>query len=90
MYVMKLDCIVSACNMNPLYCDFIPPFIKAWKTLYPNVDVRIILISDILPSELQQYAEHIILFTPLILYFCLLLTFILVTRNITLTLPKPH
>jgi hypothetical protein len=62
---MKLDCIVSACNMTPLYCDFIPPFIKAWKTLYPNVDIRIILINDILPSELRQYAEYIILFTPL-------------------------
>lgn len=62
---MKLDCIVSACNMNPLYCDFIPPFINAWKTLYPDVDVRIILISDVLPTELQQYSEHIILFAPL-------------------------
>ena len=62
---MKLDCIVSACNMNPLYCDFIPIFIKAWTILYPTVDIKIILIHDVLPSEFEEYSNNIILFAPL-------------------------
>ena len=42
---MKLDCILTATNDNPLYLDFVPLFIKTWKKLYPTVDVIIILIS---------------------------------------------
>ena len=62
---MKLDCIVSACNMNPLYYDFIPIFVKAWKTLYPAVDIKIILINAVLPPEFEEYRDNIILFAPL-------------------------
>ena len=62
---MKLDCVVSSCNLNPLYSEFIPIFIRTWKLLYPNVDVKIILISHILPTEYDIFSEHIILFPPL-------------------------
>ncbi len=62
---MKLDCVVAACNMNPLYYGFIPMFVKAWTKLYPDVDVKIVLINESLPAELQDYKDNIILFEPL-------------------------
>jgi len=62
---MKLDCVISACNMNPLYSDFIPLFIRAWQALYPTVDVKVILISEKIPDALRPYDNHIILFEPI-------------------------
>ena len=69
---MKLDCILTACNMNELYVDFIPLFIKSWTKLYPNVDIKIVLIMDIdndndtntntIPPQFEQYKDNIILF----------------------------
>ena len=62
---MKLDCVLTACNDNPLYKDFIPIFIKVWNILYPNVDVKIIFINETIPDELIQYKNNIILFNPI-------------------------
>lgn len=62
---MKLDCVVTSVNNNPLYIDFIPLFIKTWKKLYPDVDVKIILIHDNIPKKFQSYKQHIILFPPI-------------------------
>ena len=31
--------------------DFIPLFIKTWNKLYPDVDVKIIFISDSIPTK---------------------------------------
>lgn len=62
---MKLDCVLTACNTVPLYIDFIPLFVSAWKKLYPNVDVKIILISEEIPEKFSKYAENIILFKPI-------------------------
>ena len=62
---MKLDCVLTACNMNPLYSDFIPIFIKTWNKLYPNVDVKIVLIHEFIPPELDAYTNNIILFKPI-------------------------
>jgi len=62
---MKLSCVLSACNLNPAYSDFIPMFITTWEKLYPTVSVKVILISNLLPKKLQQYQSNIILF-PLI------------------------
>ena len=62
---MKLDCIVTACNNNPLYIEFIPYFIKTWKKLYPLVDIRVIFIGEEIPSFLKLFAHHLILFPPL-------------------------
>jgi len=62
---MKLDCIVTAVNENPLYIEFIPIFVRTWKKLYPGVDVKIILIAHAIPAEYQEYKEHIILFQPI-------------------------
>ena len=38
---MKLDCVLTACNNDPMYIDFIPNFVKAWNTLCPGADVKI-------------------------------------------------
>lgn len=62
---MKLDCIVTAVNENQLYIEFIPIFVKTWKKLYPNVDVKIILIAHAIPKEYEEYKDHIILFEPI-------------------------
>ena len=62
---MKLDCVLTACNADPLYMDFIPIFIRAWKKLYPGVDVKIILVAEAIPSECSIYSEHIVLFPPI-------------------------
>lgn len=62
---MKLDCVLTATNDNPLYLDFIPIFIQTWNKLYPNVDVKIILIAYHIPENLLQYKDNIILFHPI-------------------------
>ena len=40
-------------------------FIKTWAKLYPEVDVKIILISNNIPLNLIQYKNNIILFKPI-------------------------
>jgi hypothetical protein len=62
---MKLDCVLTSCNLNPLYCDFIPMFIKAWKKLYPDVTVIIVLIAKKIPDNLIKYKENITCFEPI-------------------------
>lgn len=62
---MKLDCVLTACNYNKTYSDFIPLFIKSWNKLYPNVDVKIIFINDYIPEEYKKYKDNLILFKPL-------------------------
>jgi hypothetical protein len=62
---MKLDCVLTACNLNPLYIEFIPLFIQAWTRLYPEVDIVILFIADTIPDEYKQYEKHIRLFPPI-------------------------
>jgi hypothetical protein len=61
---MKLDCVLTAVNDNPLYLEFIPIFIKTWNKLYPGIDVKIVLISKAIPEEYILYKDNIILFEP--------------------------
>jgi hypothetical protein len=62
---MKLGTIVTATDTNPLYCEFIPIFIKAWKTLFPECDVVIVLIANEIPDNLKDYSNNIKLFSPI-------------------------
>jgi hypothetical protein len=62
---MKLQCVLTATTADPLYMDFVPLFVQAWKKLYPTVDVKIILVHDRIPLELERYKDHLILFRPL-------------------------
>jgi hypothetical protein len=49
---MKLGTIVTASDLNPLYTDFIPSWVAAWKTLVPEADLCIVLIADAIPPQL--------------------------------------
>lgn len=62
---MKLGTIVVATDTNPLYLDFIPNFIKSWKTLVPEADIHIVLIADSIPEKFQEYSQYIKLFSPI-------------------------
>jgi len=62
---MKLDCVLTACNDNPVYIDFITVFVNTWYKLYPTVIVKIILISENIPTNLDKYTDNIILFKPI-------------------------
>lgn len=41
---MEIGHVVSACNDHPSYMSMIPPFVRAWQTLYPEVLVHIVLV----------------------------------------------
>ena len=45
--------------------DFIPIFIKAWKKLYPSVDIKIVLICKTIPDHLNEFKEFLIPFEPI-------------------------
>ena len=62
---MKIDCVITACNLNQMYVDFIKYFISAWKIILDNVDIKIILIAEKIPDLLLDVKENIILFPPI-------------------------
>jgi len=62
---MKLDCVLTSVNEKPLYLDFVPIYIKTWNKLYPDVDVKIILIAKNIPDNLLSFKKNIILFEPI-------------------------
>jgi hypothetical protein len=57
---MILDYVLTSCNLNPLYLEFIPFFIQSWNKLYPKTKIKIILISDFIPEEYLKYKDNII------------------------------
>ena len=68
---MKLDCVLTACNNDPMYIDFIPTFVKAWYTLCPNVDVKIILIHDSIPEKFKDYEKNINLIYSIYMFWAI-------------------
>ena len=62
---MKLDCVLTAVNENILYLDFVPIFIKTWNKLYPDIDIKIILIAKNIPEHLLLYKNNLITFEPI-------------------------
>lgn len=62
---IKFDCVLTAVNENPLYIGFVPLFIKTWKKLYPDIDVKVVLIANNMPSNLIEYEKNIILYEPI-------------------------
>jgi len=62
---MKIDCVLTAVNENKLYLDFVPIFIKTWNKLYPDIDVKIILIANDIPDNLLPYKNNLIVFEPI-------------------------
>jgi hypothetical protein len=62
---MKIGTIVTATDTNPLYMDFIPVFVRAWKAFVPDADVKVVLVASEIPEQLLDYAAHIHVFPPL-------------------------
>lgn len=62
---MEIDCVLTSCNLNNNYTDFIPLFITAWEHLYPNIDVKIILICNKIPEDLLKFDKYLIQFNEI-------------------------
>ena len=61
---MKIDVVLTACNLNLYYLNLYPYVYKVWKEKF-NLDLYLILISDFIPENLQPYVQFIILFKPI-------------------------
>jgi hypothetical protein len=62
---MKLGTVITASDLNPLYSEFIPSFIKSWNKLFPEVDVFVVLIAETIPDNLKEYSKNIKLSKPI-------------------------
>jgi len=62
---MKIGTVMTATDLNPLYSDFIPSFVKAWKAVLPEADVHIVLVADEIPDSLKEWSVHLILSKPI-------------------------
>ena len=50
---------------NQFILEFIDYFVRAWRTVLDNVDVKVILVSDHIPDSISHLQENIILFPDL-------------------------
>jgi len=62
---MKLKYIVTGVNENAPYLNCVPLFIDAWKSLNKNLQVKVVLFANELPSFLLPYKESIVLIDPI-------------------------
>jgi hypothetical protein len=56
---MKLTTVISSVNSNPDYYNFLPYQILFWNKF--NIKFICVYVGQSIPSELEQYKEHIIL-----------------------------
>ena len=63
---MKLKYVVAGVNENATYIHCVPFFIKAWKSLHQDVEIRIILFANEMPTFLAEFKDSIILVTPIV------------------------
>lgn len=61
---MKIDIVLTACNLNSYYLNLYPYTHRVWKERF-GLDLYLVLISDSIPPNLHEYANHIILFEPI-------------------------
>lgn len=61
---MKIDFVLTACNLTQHYLCLYPYVVKVWKEKF-NLDCKLILISPQIPPFLSKYKENIILFKPI-------------------------
>jgi len=62
---MKIGTVLTATDLNPLYCDFIPIFVESWKKLIPEADICIVMIANEIPEKLKPYSLYIKLLPPI-------------------------
>ena len=61
---MKIDFVLTACNLNYYYLDLFPYVYKVWKNKF-GLELILILISETIPEQLKEYENNIILFKPI-------------------------
>ena len=61
---MKIDIVLTACNLNNYYLNLYPCVFKVWKERF-ELDLYMILISETIPDNLLEYKKFIILFKPI-------------------------
>ncbi len=61
---MKLACVLTGCTIDWAYLECLPLFIRTWRKLYPEVEVKVVFVDETLPEEIESYREHIIHFPP--------------------------
>lgn len=61
---MKIDIVLTSCNLNNYYLNLYPYVFKVWKEKF-NLDLYMILIADDIPDNLLNYKKFIILFKPI-------------------------
>lgn len=55
---MKIDCALSATNEKYAHCA--PFFVKFWKKLFPEIDVKVIFVGEKIPEVLNPIRENLI------------------------------
>ena len=48
---MKFTDVLTATDTNPLYYKFVPIFIKAWKKLFPDVNIHTVSYTHLRAHE---------------------------------------
>ena len=61
---MKIDFVLTSCNINEKYIEYFPIIHNLWKNSF-NLEIKLILISDEIPDNLLEIADNIILFPPI-------------------------
>ena len=62
---MKIDIVLTSCNLNDYYLNLYPYVFKIWKERF-GLDLYLILISNEIPDNLLKYKKFIILFEPIL------------------------
>lgn len=61
---MKIDIVLTSCNLNNYYLNLYPYVFKVWKERF-GLNLYLVLISNKIPDNLLEYEEFIILFKPI-------------------------
>ena len=56
---MKIDCVLSATNEKYAHCT--PFFVKFWKKLFPEIDVKVVYVGEKILDSLNEIRDNIIL-----------------------------
>lgn len=61
---MKIDLVLIASDINPLYTAMWPLIKEAWNDVC-GIEAKLILIGDHIPNDLELYKDSIIMFKPI-------------------------
>lgn len=61
---LNIDLCLLACDTNSIYTSFYPFVKRCWKQIV-GIETKLILVSETITPELQEYKDDIILFPPI-------------------------